>query len=196
MKKLIYLFITLAVLVGVKLSAEEKISNFEKAYYSSGEKPTKKLKALLKKDIYFQKAIESFNKGNGVKKQFKDVETGKVHTREINAPRWDDAYGYFIKSAQEYKNPISAFSGLNIINSFVGKKNALKNYKLFTQILYEKGKNNCEAYLNYAEIYIDGIYEKQDKKRAASILEEGLKGACSKGWKKQVVMSKLWGLRR
>ena len=124
-----------------------------------------------------------------------DPETKNKFKYKKVIPKWSKAYEFKVKSVTINKNPISAFIGLHILNTFGNKKNNLKDFVLFSKVLYAE-KTMCDAYLNYGMILEKGILEKKNLKNALKVYEEGEANACNEGWKKQVIGSKIWYLKR
>ncbi|AXH16397.1 hypothetical protein CP985_03365 [Malaciobacter mytili LMG 24559] len=165
-------------------------------YLKLGGKVSIETKEILKKDEHYKKALEDILTIKKYPSKYKDVHSGELKNTTFNAPNWAGSYINFRNSALEYKNPISAYYGLYIINSFIGLNLKLQDYILFADILYQKEKNMCNSYLNYAAIFEKGLGSSKDFKKALSIYEEGLKNACQKGWQRQIVESKIWYLKR
>lgn len=173
-------------------ASENDISN---SYFTAGGVMNDKLKILMQNDNYYKEGMAFINNGNKVDTVKKDVETKLDIKVSYTVPRWGDAYNSFKKSVAVNKNPISAFLALHIINSYLGKKDYINDYKNFSQFLYENDKGICDAYINYGSIFDEGLMEKRDVVKAREIYEQGLKRACTSGWKKQIIESKLWALK-
>lgn len=186
--------LSIILLLSVCLNA--KNVGIEDGYFGAGGEKTKELKELLEKDEFFKLGNNALINGKKVDIEKKDVETKMPTKYKFNLPDWNTAYLNFKKSADKYKNPVSAYACVYAINTIYGKKDLLVDYKKYSEILYESSKDMCDSYLNYAAIFQDGILGKKDNKKAEEILKEGLKSACSKGWKRQVVESKIWSLKR
>lgn len=195
MNKLLNIFIMVIIAFNLKLNAKDL--DFKKLYFENGGgKETKELLEIFDNDKYYIKAVAALQNTLSPNKILKDVETNKPLNYNIKLPDWGNAYENFKLSVKKYDNPVSAYAGLYIINTLIGKSRALSDYKMFTISLYKHNKSNCQSFINYAEIYSEGILQKKNKMKAISVLEDSLKNVCSKGWEKQVVQSKLWALKR
>lgn len=192
MKKKLIIAIILSLFSITLNSAETDISN---SYFNAGGILNDRLRSLIQTDVYYKEGLSFINNGNTVNTVKKDVETNMDINFSYTVPKWGDAYNSFKKSVTVNNNPISAFLGLHIINSYLGKKDYINDYKNFSQLLYENEKGICDAYINYGSIYEEGLMEKKDLVKAKAIYEEGLNKACTSGWKRQIVESKLWALK-
>lgn len=192
MKKKLIIGIILSLFSITLNSAETDISN---SYFNAGGILNDRLRSLIQTDVYYKEGLSFINNGNTVNTVKKDVETNMDINFSYTVPKWGDAYNSFKKSVTVNNNPISAFLGLHIINSYLGKKDYINDYKNFSQLLYENEKGICDAYINYGSIYEEGLMEKKDLVKAKAIYEEGLNKACTSGWKRQIVESKLWALK-
>lgn len=181
------------ILCTIMINAAE--TNIADSYFKSGGVMNEKLKNLLQADTHYKDGVLFINNGNTVNTVKKDVETKLDINVSYTVPKWGEAYNSFKKSVEVNKNPISAFLALHIINSYFGKKDYINDYKNFSQLLYENEKGICDAYINYGSIFEEGLMEKKDLAKAKSIYEQGLKEACTSGWKKQIIESKLWALK-
>lgn len=189
-----FLYVIIAFFVNT-LSINATETDISNSYFVAGGVMNDKIKILMQNDNYYKEGIAFINNGNKVDTVKKDVETKLDIKVSYTIPKWGDAYNSFKKSVAVNKNPISAFLALHIINSYLGKKDYINDYKNFSQFLYENDKGICDAYINYGSIFDEGLMEKRDIVKAREIYEQGLKRACTNGWKKQIIESKLWALK-
>lgn len=101
-------------------------------------------------------------------------------------PDYPNALKTLRKCVDSSGNPLAAYEGLHIINSYLGKSNKenMQTYKVFSEILYRD--KSCIGYLNYGDVYSKGIATKVDKHKALSIFKEGKK-YCNSDWYKVVL---------
>lgn len=177
-------------------------SNAEKTYYKVGGTNTDEIKALLKKDDYFKIAVaylEDPTKMATVDINLKDPETLTAKDKIVKqkVPEYVKALEEFIKSVDTYNNPISAYMGLHLIKTVYGKNSKLSEFKKFVEVLYNREKNICTVYLDYAEIYEKGILTNKNLNKARTIYKEALAlPKCNKNWYLNVLNAKLDSVER
>lgn len=198
MRDKIFSFLIGSMLCTASLHAEYKYTD---NFYKQGGGHSKKLDKLLKSDAHYIKANGYLENPTSMKiKTINAVDPenkkAKSNYKEIKVPRYDKALKEFVQSVKQYNNPVSAYTGLMIINLTLPSNTMLKERKLFSKTLYEKEKNICEGYLQYGRVFEEGILTKVDKEKAISIYEEGMKKACKDGWQQSVLSGKIWTLKR
>ena len=188
--------ILLSIIIALGLNANATYDSISDSYQKAGGVITEELKSLMKKDNYYQQVLSLMAKSETVTKYAKNPEEMALMKFQTKMVDWSRVYESLVLSNKNFKNPISAYYGISLINKYMGISNKLKDYKSFAETMYQKEKNMCESYLNYGAIYEKGIGVPIDFKKARYIYLEGNKGACKKGWQTQVVESKLWFLNR
>lgn len=191
-KKMFLIMLTISM---INLCAEE-LDELYKNYMSTGGKISDEIKEIIKKDEYYQNAVEEIKNPLVEKKEAKDPEAMKLMQLNIKKIDWNRVYENLVKSNNVYQNPISAYYGVYIINKYMGQVNKLDDYKKFSETLYAKEKNMCQSFLNYGAIFEKGLGSPINISKAIEVYEEGLRLACKDGWQKQVVESKLLSLKR
>jgi len=110
----------------------------------------------------------------------------------ILMPNYPKALEYFTKSVQKNKNPIAAYEGIMIINTYLGKnyKNNKKLLKIFEDVLFKAG--TCEGYLARGKRLLYG-YDNTPVQldAAAKIFQKGLKKCQNVNYYGTVMSSKL-----
>jgi len=97
-----------------------------------------------------------------------------VKTITVLLPNWPKVFDAFYKSAIDEQNPISAFMGITILRSYLGKLNKgvmLDKRKALAKILFDS--NICQGYIEYGDIFAYGIATKVDYKKAYEIYSQG-----------------------
>ncbi len=169
-------------------NSEYKIPNFvqgmglAEAYFR--QLPKKMNKKEWNNIILKMKSDKNFIKANNYlyNKRFqilkKDVYDPEFHGigKTILVPNYPKALEFFTKSVEKTKSTISAYEGLMIIKSFLGKK--YKNNKVlakkFTLILYRN--NTCEGLYSMGKSFLYGTkYIQKNPKKAKEIFIKGLK---------------------
>ncbi len=108
-------------------------------------------------------------------------------------------YGIIIqkitKCVDSTSNPIAAFEGLYIINTFLGinYSNTINDYKKFSEILYKD--KSCSGFIAMGDKYKKGLASKVDKKKALKIYEEGY-SLCKEGWYTTALEMRISQLKR
>ena len=154
-----------------------------------GDRSLTESKKLLK-DSCFIKANEFLTKENKMKiKEFTegDPELLKALKKvQRRMPDYPNALKTLKKCVENNGNPVAAYEGISIINSYLGKQNKenMQAYKLFSEILYKD--KSCLGYLNYGDVYSRGVATKVNKQKALSIFKEGQK-YCTGDWYKVVL---------
>ena len=195
MKKILLIVTLLVVML------EAKIYKSSEAYFEQGGKKTQEIIKLLETDKYYKEGNEYLL--NKIERTVKIEQTqssknssdGVVRSNKVSIPQWDKALESFIKSATINQNPVSAFQGLYIINSFYGKKQRPKDFNTLSKVLFEHNKSSCQSYLNYGEIFERGLYTKVDNQKALDIYSEGLESKKCSGWEVSVLSSKIFRLK-
>lgn len=183
-------------LISIGIANADELDSLYMNYISAGGKITPEISEILKKDIYYQKALEEMKNPKDTKNEIKDPEALRMLQLNIKNIDWNVVYNNLILSNKEYKNPISSFYGVYIINKYMGQVNKIEDYRNFSETLYEKEKDMCQSYLNYGAIFEKGFGSPINYTKAISIYEEGLKKTCKDGWQKQVIESKLLSLKK
>lgn len=184
--------ILLVSVIAASLFASE--SKMEKTFISQGGKINDNLKALIKKDTYFKKAVDYSENPNSMKtievanKDPHDKSSGK-QTRVV--PDYQKVYEQLSKSVESYNNPISAYHALHLIKIMYGKSTKLKDFNKFAKTLFEQKIKICTVYLDYGEIYEKGYATPVDKKEALMSYKYAIDNSiCEKGWEKNVATAK------
>lgn len=131
----------------------------------------------------FQKDI-TINQGDSHAK----IEPKKV---TIKSPDYESALKALYSCANQSENPIAAWEGLYIINTYTSGVLASKKideYKKFSKILYED--KSCDGYLYYGDVFGKGIGTKPNKDKALGIYKEGSE-ICKEGWHKVVLQMRI-----
>lgn len=125
--------------------------------------------------------------------------SGKVDFKDIKIPNYTEALKFYIKSAEENSNPISAYAGSYILKNFTSMQDEknIKNYKMFTEVLFKQENKICQAYLQQGEVYENGYLQNKDEKKALVIYKEGLANKnCNSPWMISVLNSKIIKLEK
>ncbi|RLA84016.1 MAG: hypothetical protein DRG78_02585 [Epsilonproteobacteria bacterium] len=194
MKKIILVLMCVGLL-------QAKIYRSSLAYFDNGGNKDKELLALLQKDDYYISGNVYLQDKKDIKVQKKifsepDNPIDIENLPEILVPQWDKTLPMFIKSAKVFNNPVSAYQGLFIINSFYGKQSKTKEFKELATVLYNNEKNICMSHIFYGEIFEKGYNTKVDKQKALSIYLEADKSMICKGWESSVLGGRIYKLQR
>lgn len=128
-----------------------------------------------------------------------ETQKGKNIISEIDVPDYNGAVESFYQSSQKNRNPVAAYAGNYIIQSYTDKMQIdnLKKFVLFNEIMFEQKNKTCQSYLNMGEIYENGYLRKKDLVKALAIYKEGAKDEkCKKGWTASVLGSKIFRIER
>lgn len=177
-------------------------NDVEKVFITQGGVITPELQELLLKDEHYKQAILHLTdkkymgqrkvlQGDPEDKNVKPVEI------EVTVPEFNKALNEFTQSVEVYKNQVSAFYGLYLIKSFFGKNTKLEEFRDFSEVLYKKEKNICEAYIDYGETLEKGYYSKVDTTAALKVYKEAFEIAkCKQGWYASVISAKIFNLEK
>jgi len=115
------------------------------------------------------------------------ADTKKVKTKVAN---YTKALKELNNCVRIENNPLAAWEGIYIINSFIGinYKSNIKMYKRFANTLYKD--QSCLGYLSQGDIYNKGIATPIDRKKALLIYKQGL-NLCTDGWLNMVLKSRI-----
>ncbi len=178
-------------------------SNFEDAYIQfSGLKKEELTKHLTDSD--YSKGLSFLN--NKALMQKRKINTADPETQkgqniisEIDVPDYNGALESFFNSVQKNRNPVSAYAGNYIIQSYTDKMQIdnLKKFVLFNEVMYEQKNKICQSYLNMGETYENGYLRKKDLQKALSIYKEAEKDEkCKKGWIASILASKIFRIEK
>lgn len=178
-------------------------SNFEDSYIQfSGYKKEELVNNL--RDADYIKAMSYLN--NKALMQKKKINTADPETqkgqqiiKEIDVPDYTSALESFSQSVQKTRNPVSAYAGNYIIQTYTDKMQIdnLKKFVLFNEVMFEQKNKTCQSYLNMGEIYENGYLRKRDAIKALAIYKEALKDdKCKKGWTSSILGSKIFKIEK
>lgn len=194
-KKIFFLFV-IFFLGGILNAASFNNAQVIKISENDYIKSLPAVQQLLKKDIYYKKAIK-FLTDKKKMLMTKETDPEEEETSMVYKINYDKVLDLFKKSVEKYKNPISAIKGYRIIllnPYFVSKKE--KHYiSIFAKTMYKYGL--CEGYLAYGKIYEKGLYTRVNIKKALKIYESGKK-ICQRlnNWKFSEIMEKIFLLKK
>jgi len=109
----------------------------------------------------------------------------------VKYPDYESALNALYECVNQSENPIAAWEGLYIINTFTAGALASKRineYTKFSKVLYED--QSCDGFINYGDIFGKGIGIKPDYGRALAIYEQGSE-VCDVGWYKTVLQMRI-----
>lgn len=117
----------------------------------------------------------SFNSGDA------EIYASQLKKIKKMMPDYENALHTFYKCVKQNSNPIAAYSGLTILNNYLGKntRKKIQAFSLFSEVLYKD--KSCMGYLNYGDVFYKGIGNKVDKTKALKLYKEGQK-QCTSDW--------------
>lgn len=128
-----------------------------------------------------------------------ELQKGQNIIKEIEVPDYNAAVESFTASAQKNRNPLSAYTGNYIIQTYTDKMQIdnLKKFVLFNEVMFEQKNKTCQSYLNMGEIYENGYLRKKDLIKAVSIYRDAQKDEkCKKGWAASVIAGKIFKIEK
>lgn len=180
-----------------KAPASLKKIPLAKGFYSQLPKDTapaklQKWNELVLEDRDFQRANDFiYNKKYQIVKENQyDAEfPGAPST--IAMPNYPKAIASLAESVRKTGNPIAAYEGSMIINTYLGLKfkNAKTMQKMFTEALYRE--RTCEGFLNKGKSLMYGTLEKKNLTKAKQVLEEGIKRCKGVSFYEMAISSKM-----
>lgn len=193
MKKVLLLCSLLASL----LFAENEVILLTKSFNSVANKNTlNEIHNIKQNDKYFSKAIDYLTQENLMSKAKISVGNpeGKkpIKDKFIKLPDYINALKEFKQSVDKYHNPLSAYIALQIIKTKIPaiKMEDIKYKRKYIELLY-KTTHSCSAYIDYADVLINGIAGSVDIPKAKEVLDSANK--CLKNasdWEKSIIQMK------
>jgi hypothetical protein len=192
-KKLFLLYI----LLGSSLFAGAEVASLTESFNSVANKDIlNEMHNLKQNDRYFIKAIDYLTKDDlmaNTKISTGDPESKKpTKDRLIKLPNYPNALKEFKQSVDNYNNPLSAYIALQIIKTKIPaiKMEDIKYKRKYIELLY-KTTHSCSAYMDYADILLNGIAGSVDIVKAKEVLDNTdncLSNASD--WEKSIIQMK------
>jgi len=193
MKKILLLCLLLASL----LFAENEVRLLTKSFNSVANKNIlNEMHNIKQNDKHFFKAIDYLTQENLMAKT--KVSVGDPESKEptkdkfIKLPNYLDALKEFKQSVDKYNNPLSAYIALQIIKTKIPaiKMEDIKYKRKYIELLY-KTTHSCSAYIDYADVLLNGIAGSVDIAKAKEVLDSTDK--CinnASDWEKSIIQMK------
>lgn len=195
--------IIIMILVIKSLVIAEQYNPYESTYKKMSGVSKEKLKMLMNDTNYKEASSYMYDsiKMKNKKISGRDPENIKDATtfKTVKVPNFETALRYYEKSVESTGNPLSAYSGIYIIDKFVGKHNFnyVKKYKKFAKALYQDENRICQAYVAYGSVFEKGLDNRKNIRKAIDIYRKGEKDKkCNNSWEMNIFASKVWTLNR
>jgi len=169
------LLCTISIILITSIGIHAKEIGIVKAFYSKVTKNKAiEIRNLSRSDEFFQKGYSYLTDRDKMDRRELNNFFDKTKKKQtITLPNHIKAIVEFEKSVKKYKNPLSAYLGLNSLNFLIDAKGVekVKRRKLFIETLY-KQTNTCEGYIQYADMLMKGLGIKKDLNKSISVLRE------------------------
>jgi len=193
MKKVFLLFLLLTSL----LFADNEVMALTKSFNGVANKNIlNEMYNMKQNDKYFTKAINFLTQENLLVKtkiRVGDPESKKPKKDKfVKLPDYLNALKEFKQSVDKYNNPLSAYIALQIIKTKIPaiKMEDIKYKRKYIELLY-KTTHSCSAYIDYADVLLNGIAGSPDIVKAKKVLDGADK--ClnnASDWEKSIIQMK------
>jgi hypothetical protein len=192
------------ILLGTVMFANNNYNSYEATYKKLTSLSDENMHKIIDADINYKMATSYMFDDEKMISKTVDASDPEAIIKKpmpitIKVPNVPEALKYYEKSVDATSNPIAAYSGIYLINKFIGMKQFkyMEKFKKFASVLYNDKNRTCQAYLFYGEIFEKGIDNKIDLKKANEIFELGIKDElCKSSWESNVMASKSWTIKR
>ena len=171
-------------------------SNYVENFYKNGGKKTPEIEKIVQNDKNLNSAISYLEDSSKMiikEVDFTDPELKDAPKKIIKQtlPDYINALKELKLSFDKTKNPVSAYNGLFLIKTILGKNKELEYFNKFSKYLYETQKSICISYIDYGEVLQNGLFQKKDTEKALSVYKEGLENIHCNGWQKNILAGKI-----
>jgi len=191
-KKILLMAVTLIGLQAEELSKEYPIVNGYIQQYK-GDRSLSESKKLLKEQCFINANKFIYDDDKKVEMVF-DIKKSDVlkgmKNKKVKIANFNKALESLESCVKQTKNPIAAWEGMYIINSYFGLNNKenIATYKILSKVLYKD--KSCDGYISQGKLYDEGYGVKPNKKKALKIYTEGTK-RCTSTWHKIIFEMKI-----